>query len=56
MTTDEITGRVIEAKGFDAADAALHKAIGEQSLALVRSKARFGLDIGKGPQRDRGSK
>jgi hypothetical protein len=37
MTTDEIAGRVIEAKAFDAADAALRKAIGEQALALMRS-------------------
>ena len=37
LTTEEIAGRIIAAKGFDAADAALRKAIGEQSLALLRS-------------------
>jgi hypothetical protein len=42
LTTDEIAGRIIEAKGFDAADAALRKAIGEQSLALLRSFRKTG--------------
>jgi hypothetical protein len=42
LTTDEIAGRIIEAKGFDAADAALRKAIGEQSLALLRSFRKRG--------------
>src|SRR5437879_58770 len=42
MTTDEIAGRVIEAKGFDAADAVLRKAIGEQCLALMRSFRKQG--------------
>jgi hypothetical protein len=37
LTTEEIAGRIIEAKGFDDADAALRKAIGEQSLVLLRS-------------------
>src|ERR1700746_1007768 len=37
LTTEEIAGRIISAKGFDAADAALRKAIGEQSLSLMRS-------------------
>jgi hypothetical protein len=37
LTTEEIAGQIIEGKGFDAADAALRKAIGEQSLALLRS-------------------
>src|SRR6478672_10544190 len=32
IATDEIAGRVIEAKGFDAADTVLRKAIGEQIL------------------------
>ena len=32
-TTDAIAGRIIEAKGFDAADAALRNAIGEQCLS-----------------------
>jgi hypothetical protein len=36
ITTDDIAGRIIEAKGFNAADAALRKAIGEQVLALLR--------------------
>jgi hypothetical protein len=38
-TTDKIAGRVIEVKGFDAADAVLRKAIGEQNAdrhALVQ--------------------
>ena len=30
LTTDEIAGRIIEAKAFDAADATLRKAIGEE--------------------------
>ena len=37
LTTDEIAGRIIVAKGFDSADGALRKAIGEQALALMRS-------------------
>jgi hypothetical protein len=37
LSTDAIVGRTIEAKGFDAADAVLRKAIGEQALALLRS-------------------
>jgi hypothetical protein len=37
LTTDEIAARIIERKSFDATDAALRKAIGEQSLALLRS-------------------
>jgi hypothetical protein len=37
LTTDAIAGRIIEVKGFDAADAVLRKAIGEQCLALLRS-------------------
>jgi hypothetical protein len=43
LTTDEIAGRIIAAKGFDAADAALRKAIGEQSLALLRSFRKRGM-------------
>jgi hypothetical protein len=43
LTTDEIAGRIIEAKGFDAADAALRKAIGEQALALMRSFRNRGM-------------
>src|SRR5258707_2493328 len=37
LTTDDIAGRIIEAKGFDAADAALRNAIAGQVLALLRS-------------------
>jgi hypothetical protein len=37
MTTDELVGRVIAEKGFDAGDTALRKAISEQVLALFRS-------------------
>jgi hypothetical protein len=36
LTTDDIAGRIIEAKAFDAADAALRKAVGERSLVLLR--------------------
>jgi hypothetical protein len=35
-------GRVIEAKGFDPADTALRKAIGDQCLALMRSFRKRG--------------
>jgi hypothetical protein len=50
ITTDDIAGRVIEAKGFDAADAALRKAIGEQALTLLRSFRKRGTveQIGQG--------
>src|SRR5712672_1827783 len=37
QTTDEIAVRVIEAKGFDAADAALRGSIRDQVLTLLRS-------------------
>ena len=37
LTTDDIAGRIIEAKTFDAADVVLRKAIGEQALAMLRS-------------------
>jgi hypothetical protein len=40
MTTDELVGRVIAEKGFDAGDTALRKAISEQVLALFRSFGR----------------
>jgi hypothetical protein len=36
MTTDAIAGQLVDAKGFDAADAALRKAIGEQTLTSMR--------------------
>jgi hypothetical protein len=42
LTTDAIAGRIIEAKGFDTADAALRKAIGEQALAILRSFRKRG--------------
>jgi hypothetical protein len=52
MTTDDIAGRIIEAKAFDAADAALRKAIGEQVLALLRSFRKHGtveqIGLGRG--------
>jgi hypothetical protein len=52
LTTDEIAGWVMDAKGFDAADAALRKAIGEQSLALLRSFRKRGtveqIGLGRG--------
>ena len=37
QTTDEIAGRVIDAKGFDAADAVLRGSIRDQVLTLLRS-------------------
>jgi hypothetical protein len=37
VTTDEIAGRVIETKGFDAADAALRGSIRDQVLAVLRA-------------------
>jgi hypothetical protein len=37
QTTDEIAGRVIDAKGFDTADAALRGSIRDQVLTLLRS-------------------
>ena len=40
MTTDEIAGRIIEAKRFDAADAALRKAIGDQVIVLRSFRKR----------------
>jgi hypothetical protein len=52
LTTDDIAGRTIEAKGFDGADAALRKAIGEQCLALLRSFRKLGtieqIGLGRG--------
>jgi hypothetical protein len=40
MTTDDIAARVIEAKGFDTADAVLRSAIRGQVLAILRSFRR----------------
>jgi hypothetical protein len=37
ITTDDVAGRVMAAKAFDAADTALRKAIGDQCLTLLRS-------------------
>ena len=54
VSTDEITGRIIEGKGFDAADAALRKAIGDQVLAILRSFRKRGMieqiGLGRGVQ------
>jgi hypothetical protein len=36
ITTDEIAGRLIDAKGFDPADTVLRKAISEQALTIMR--------------------
>ena len=43
LTTDDIAGRIIDAKGFDAADTALRKAIGDQSLAIMRLFRKRGM-------------
>jgi hypothetical protein len=52
MTTDAITGRIIEAKAFDVADGVLRKAIGEQALAMLRSFRKQGaveqIGLGRG--------
>jgi hypothetical protein len=52
MTTDGVAGMVIQAKGFDAGDAALRKAIGGQCLALLRSFRKRGtveqVGLGRG--------
>jgi hypothetical protein len=52
LTTDAIAGRIIEAKAFDVADAALRKAVGEQALALLRSFRKRGtveqIGLGRG--------
>src|ERR1700738_4161120 len=42
MTTEAIAGRIVEAKGFDAADAVMRKAVGEQALAMLRSFRKQG--------------
>jgi hypothetical protein len=51
-TTDQIAGQVIEAKGFDAGDTALRKAVGEQCLALLPSFRKQGtvkqIGLGRG--------
>jgi hypothetical protein len=52
LTTDDIAGRVIEAKGFDAADAALRGSIRDQTLSLLRSFRKRGtveqIGLGRG--------
>jgi hypothetical protein len=52
MTTDDIAGRLIEAKGFDAADTVLRRAIGEQVLTIMRSFRKRGtveqIGLGRG--------
>jgi hypothetical protein len=52
LTTDEIAGRIIEVKRFDTADAVLRKAIGDQSLALMRLFRKRGtveqIGLGRG--------
>src|ERR1700736_6138337 len=52
MTTDAMESRVIEAKGFDATDAALRKAIGDQVIVLLRSFRKRGtveqVGLGRG--------
>ena len=52
MTTDDIARQLIEAKAFDAADAVLRKAIGEQALTIMRSFRKRGtveqIGLGRG--------
>jgi hypothetical protein len=50
LSTDEIAGRVIAAKGFDTADAILHAAIREQVGSIVKRLHRNGSveNIGAG--------
>jgi hypothetical protein len=52
MTTDDIAGRIIEAKGFDAADGVLRKAIGDQAIAMLRLFRKRGtveqIGLGRG--------
>src|SRR5882757_9367232 len=52
ITTDEIAGQIIDAKGFDAADAALRKAISDQALTVMRSFRKQGtveqIGLGRG--------
>jgi hypothetical protein len=42
VTSEAIAGRVIEAKGFDAADAVLRSSIRDQVLTLLRSYRKRG--------------
>jgi hypothetical protein len=52
IKTDDIAGRLIETKGFDAADALLRKAISEQVLTIMRSFRKRGtveqIGLGRG--------
>jgi hypothetical protein len=52
LSTDDITGRVIEAKGFDAADNVLRAAIRDQALTALRAFRKRGaveqMGLGRG--------
>jgi hypothetical protein len=52
ITTDEIAAQVIAAKGFEAADAALRKAVGDQALTTLRAFRKRGtveqIGLGRG--------
>jgi hypothetical protein len=52
LSADDIASRIIEVKGFDAADAALRKAISEQALSLIRLFRKRGtveqIGLGRG--------
>jgi hypothetical protein len=52
MTTDDIAVRLIEIKGFDAADTVLRKAIGDQALTVMRAFRKRGtveqIGLGRG--------
>jgi hypothetical protein len=52
VSTDEIAGRVVDAKGFDATDAALRRAVGEQTLTALRAFRKRGaveqIGLGRG--------
>jgi hypothetical protein len=52
MKTDDIAGRLIEVKGFDAADAVLRKAISDQVLTVMRAFRKRGtveqIGLGRG--------
>jgi hypothetical protein len=52
LSVDDIASRIIEVKGFDAADAALRKAISEQALSLIRLFRKRGtveqIGLGRG--------
>jgi hypothetical protein len=42
LSTDDLAVRIIEAKGFDGADAVLHEAIRTQALLVLRSMRKRG--------------